>query len=185
MFCTWWIYQISCTLCRSTTIYTVGMDPQQALQDFFLTWCTKYPMLGVFYHWAANMEGPNLELPESTWVAWTFISDPGSHAGEVSQFIPNCSHIAFSLLGLFLKRVSVCLITNFVFGGLQNGFRRRFVAVPLSMGGMLFFALLISLTSDAVSARVDQLKKGSSTVLEENHTLIVGKWWHCHHLHCC
>ncbi|KAH8967860.1 hypothetical protein BDL97_03G099000 [Sphagnum fallax] len=92
---------------------------------------------GVFYHWATNMEGPNLELPESTWVAWTFISDPGSHAGEM-------------------------------------GFRRRFVAVPLSMGGMLFFALLISLTSDAVSARVDQLKKGSSTVLEENHTLIVG-----------
>jgi hypothetical protein len=133
-------------------------------------------MLGVLYHWAANMEGPNLELPESTWVAWTFISDPGSHAGEVSQFIPNCSYIAFFLLGLFLKRVSVCLITNFVFGGLQNGFRRRFVAVPLSMGGMLFFALLISLTSDAVSARVDQLKKGSSTVLEENHTLIVGKW---------
>jgi hypothetical protein len=44
------------------------------------------------------------------------------------------------------------------------------------MGGMLFFALLISLTSDAVSARVDQLNKGSSTVLEENHTLIVGKW---------
>jgi len=100
MFCTWWIYHIFCTLCRSTTIYTVGMDPQQALQDFFLTWCTEYPMLGVFYYWATNMEGPNLELPESTWVAWTFISDPGSHAGEVSQFILNCSHIAFFLLGL-------------------------------------------------------------------------------------
>ncbi len=91
-----------------------GVDPQQALQDFFLTWCSKYPMLGVFYHWATNMEGPNLELPESTWVAWTFISDPGSHAGEVSQFIPNCSHIAFFLLGLFLKRVLVWLENLFL-----------------------------------------------------------------------
>lgn len=42
------------------------------------------------------------------------------------------------------------------------------------MGGMLFFALLVGLMSDAVSARVDHLQKGASPVIEENHTIIVG-----------
>jgi len=52
--------------------------------------------------------------------------------------------------------------------------RQRLVAVPLTMGGMLFFALLVGLMSDAVSARVDHLQKGASLVIEENHTIVVG-----------
>lgn len=42
------------------------------------------------------------------------------------------------------------------------------------MGGMLFFALLVGLMSDGVSARVDHLQKGASIVIEENHTIVVG-----------
>lgn len=51
---------------------------------------------------------------------------------------------------------------------------RRLVATPLSLGGMLFFALLIGIVSDDISGRVDELKKGKARVLETNHTLVIG-----------
>lgn len=57
--------------------------------------------------------------------------------------------------------------------------RRRLVAVPLTMGGMLFFALLVGLMSDGVSARVDYLHKGANPVIEENHTIIIGMYMLC------
>lgn len=92
---------------------------------------------GVLFCKAGEAEGEDISITESFWSAWTFISDPGTHA-DVDKF------------------------------------RQRLVAVPLTMGGMLFFALLVGLMSDAVSARVDHLQKGSSPVIEENHTIIVG-----------
>jgi len=92
---------------------------------------------GILYYRAAQAEGDTVPLSESLWSAWTFISDPGTHAGEA-------------------------------------GLRRRLVAVPLTMGGMLFFALLVGLMSDGVSARVDYLHKGANPVIEENHTIIIG-----------
>lgn len=92
---------------------------------------------GILFSKASYSEGEELPLPDSLWSAWTFISDPGTHAD-----VP--------------------------------GIRRRLVAVPLTMGGMLFFALLVGLMSDGVSARVDHLQKGASIVIEENHTIVVG-----------
>ncbi|EFJ16674.1 hypothetical protein SELMODRAFT_155112 [Selaginella moellendorffii] len=56
----------------------------------------------------------------------------------------------------------------------EDTFRKRLVAVPISIGGMFFFALLVGLMTDAVASKVDQLSKGESRVLEENHTLIIG-----------
>ncbi len=45
---------------------------------------------------------------------------------------------------------------------------------PLQVGGMLVTALLLSLVSDAIGSKVDELRKGKAAVLESGHTLIIG-----------
>lgn len=59
---------------------------------------------------------------------------------------------------------------------MQSTWKKRLVAVPLTIGGMLFFALLIGLVSDGVSSKVDGLQKGASIVIEKRHTLVVGEY---------
>lgn len=54
------------------------------------------------------------------------------------------------------------------------GFGPRLVSVCISFGGMLIFALMVGLVSDAISEKVDSLRKGKSQVVESNHTLILG-----------
>eukprot|EP00850_Spirogloea_muscicola_P019126 SM000184S03759 [mRNA] locus=s184:66278:77806:- [translate_table: standard] len=54
---------------------------------------------------------------------------------------------------------------------------KRVVAVPLTLAGMLFFALLVGLMSDAVSGKVDELQKGASLVIESDHTLVIALVW--------
>eukprot|EP00898_Chlorokybus_atmophyticus_P001459 jgi/Chlat1/2313/Chrsp17S00171 len=55
----------------------------------------------------------------------------------------------------------------------ETSIRRRVVSVPLTIGGMLFFALLVGLVSDGISTHVDNLRAGGR-VIESNHTLVVG-----------
>ncbi|KAJ9461348.1 Ion channel CASTOR [Diplonema papillatum] len=50
----------------------------------------------------------------------------------------------------------------------------RIVALMLTIGGMLVFALVIGLISDAISDRFDSLKQGKARVIETGHTLILG-----------
>ncbi|CAA7021779.1 unnamed protein product [Microthlaspi erraticum] len=50
----------------------------------------------------------------------------------------------------------------------------RIVSVGISAGGMLIFATMLGLISDAISKMVDSLRKGKSEVLESNHILILG-----------
>lgn len=61
-------------------------------------------------------------------------------------------------------------------GGHTNseGFGPRLVAVSISFGGMLIFAMMLGLVSDSISEKFDSLRKGRSEVVEENHTLILG-----------
>lgn len=56
----------------------------------------------------------------------------------------------------------------------SNGLGPRLVAVFISFGGMLIFALMLGLVSDAISEKVDSLRKGKSEVIERNHILILG-----------
>ncbi|GAQ84141.1 ion channel DMI1 chloroplast precursor [Klebsormidium nitens] len=56
----------------------------------------------------------------------------------------------------------------------REGFGDRLVSLLISFGGMLIFALMLGLVSDAISEKVDSLKKGRSSVIESNHTLILG-----------
>ncbi|CAM8936823.1 unnamed protein product [Rhodiola kirilowii] len=50
----------------------------------------------------------------------------------------------------------------------------RIVSVSISSGGMLIFAMMLGLVSDAISERVDSLRKGKSEVIEKDHILILG-----------
>ncbi|XP_022748683.1 ion channel POLLUX-like isoform X5 [Durio zibethinus] len=50
----------------------------------------------------------------------------------------------------------------------------RIVSVSVSSGGMLIFAMMLGLVSDAISEKVDSLRKGKSEVIEKNHILILG-----------
>lgn len=50
----------------------------------------------------------------------------------------------------------------------------RIVSVSISSGGMLIFAMMLGLVSDAISERVDSLRKGKSEVIERDHILILG-----------
>ncbi|KAL4654882.1 hypothetical protein ACB092_01G412400 [Castanea dentata] len=50
----------------------------------------------------------------------------------------------------------------------------RIVSVSISAGGMLIFAMILGLVSDAISEMVDSLRKGKSEVIERDHVLILG-----------
>nr|ABX57726.1 SYM8 [Pisum sativum] len=55
-----------------------------------------------------------------------------------------------------------------------EGMGQRIVSVSISAGGMLIFAMMLGLVSDAISEKVDSLRKGKSEVIERNHVLILG-----------
>ncbi|XP_072999317.1 probable ion channel CASTOR isoform X3 [Typha latifolia] len=50
----------------------------------------------------------------------------------------------------------------------------KLVSISISFGGMLIFAMMLGLVSDAISEKFDSLRKGKSEVVEKNHTLILG-----------
>ncbi|XP_065049289.1 probable ion channel CASTOR isoform X2 [Musa acuminata AAA Group] len=54
------------------------------------------------------------------------------------------------------------------------GFGPKLVSLSISFGGMLIFAMMLGLVSDAISEKFDSLRKGRSEVIEENHTLVLG-----------
>lgn len=56
----------------------------------------------------------------------------------------------------------------------SEGLGPRLVSVSISFGGMLIFAMMLGLVSDAISEKFDSLRKGRSEVVEQNHTLILG-----------
>lgn len=55
-----------------------------------------------------------------------------------------------------------------------NGVYLRSVAVFITILGMVFFALLIGLVSEAVEDKIESLKEGKTKVYEENHIVIIG-----------
>ena len=59
----------------------------------------------------------------------------------------------------------------------SEGIGWKLVSVSISFGGMLIFAMMLGLVSDAISEKLDSLRKGRSEVVEQNHTLILG-WSH-------
>mmetsp|Transcript_4108 Transcript_4108/g.8868 ORF Transcript_4108/g.8868 Transcript_4108/m.8868 type:complete len:1132 (+) Transcript_4108:483-3878(+) len=56
----------------------------------------------------------------------------------------------------------------------ERGLAERLVALLLTIGGMLIFALMIGIIAESVSDLLDDLKKGRSRVIESGHTLILG-----------
>ncbi|KNC56240.1 DMI1 protein [Thecamonas trahens ATCC 50062] len=56
----------------------------------------------------------------------------------------------------------------------ENGLGPRAVGVALTLGGMLFFALLVGLIGDGIAQKMESLKEGRSAVVESGHSLILG-----------
>ena len=49
----------------------------------------------------------------------------------------------------------------------------RYIAFALTAGGMVVFALLVGIVGDMISGWVDNLRRGSSIVLEQNHIVVL------------
>jgi voltage-gated potassium channel Kch len=58
--------------------------------------------------------------------------------------------------------------------GSDEGWPYRFVALIATLGGIFIVSTLIGVLSNAINSRLDELRKGKSFVVEENHTLILG-----------
>ncbi|KAK9058389.1 hypothetical protein SSX86_023231 [Deinandra increscens subsp. villosa] len=56
----------------------------------------------------------------------------------------------------------------------SEGVGPRLVSVSISFGGMLIFAMMLGLVTDAISEKFDSLRKGKSEVVKKDHTLILG-----------
>ncbi|WCJ34777.1 Ion channel CASTOR [Euphorbia peplus] len=85
-----------------------------------------------------------------------------------------------SLFGVTDDRLADCLWLSWTYvadsGNHANseGIGPRLVSVSISFGGMLIFAMMLGLVSDAISEKFDSLRKGRSEVVEQNHTLVLG-----------
>ena len=56
----------------------------------------------------------------------------------------------------------------------ETKFAGKFISVIITILGMLFFATLISLLTSGIEEKLEELKKGRSSVVEKNHTIILG-----------
>lgn len=85
-----------------------------------------------------------------------------------------------ALFGVTVDGLADCLWLSWTYiadsGNHANseGIGPRLVSVSISFGGMLIFAMMLGLVSDAISEKLDSLRKGRSEVVEQNHTLILG-----------
>lgn len=58
--------------------------------------------------------------------------------------------------------------------GADNGWALRIVMLLVTIGGLFILATLIGVLTAGLEEKLDELRKGKSKVLEENHTLILG-----------
>jgi ion channel POLLUX/CASTOR len=58
--------------------------------------------------------------------------------------------------------------------GGDNGWSFRLVMLVVTLGGIFILSTLIGVLSSGIEAKIDEMRKGRSFVIEENHTLILG-----------
>eukprot|EP00899_Mesostigma_viride_P004675 jgi/Mesvir1/14208/Mv09658-RA.1 len=56
----------------------------------------------------------------------------------------------------------------------EESIRRRYIGVPLSIGGLLFFSVVVGVASEAIFTRIQNLERGNFQVRESGHVLILG-----------
>ncbi len=56
----------------------------------------------------------------------------------------------------------------------DNGWQYRMIMLVVTVGGILIVSMLISVLSNGLQNKLEELRKGRSFVVEENHTLILG-----------
>ena len=57
----------------------------------------------------------------------------------------------------------------------ETQFAGKLISVIITILGMLFFATLISLLTSGIDEKLEELKKGRSSVVEKNHTIIYAR----------
>ncbi|MCS6823044.1 MAG: hypothetical protein NZ529_02025 [Cytophagaceae bacterium] len=56
----------------------------------------------------------------------------------------------------------------------ETGWKFRLIMLPVSIAGILLVSTLVSILNAGFQEKIDELKKGKSIVVEENHTVILG-----------
>jgi len=56
----------------------------------------------------------------------------------------------------------------------ETKFAGKFISIIITILGMIFFATLIGLLTSGIEEKLEELKKGRSSVVEKNHTIILG-----------
>ena len=107
-------------------------------------------------------------LAEGMWIAWTFMADPGTHA-DVG--LPGIFDLAEDG-GIDLPHGSNKSSSSS--GAPELLWPQRIVAFLTAWLGIVFFSILLGMVVDFIRAKMDQLKKGRSTVIENGHTLLLG-----------
>ena len=55
----------------------------------------------------------------------------------------------------------------------ESGVLERLVALLITLGGMMLFAVMTGIVTDSISTRMEELNAGLSKVMEQRHTLII------------
>ncbi|HOZ31159.1 MAG TPA: hypothetical protein PLL66_09595 [Bacteroidales bacterium] len=56
----------------------------------------------------------------------------------------------------------------------DSGWTFRFISIIITLGGIFILSTLIGILSSGIEVKLEQLRKGKSFVIEQNHTLILG-----------
>src|ERR1051325_6330016 len=94
---------------------------------------------------------------------WTGIA-PDAPEGQDPQ--------AFSLAEAFWQSLMRSLDPGTLAG--DTGWKYRALMLTVTVGGIFIVSLLISVLSSGLQSKLEELRKGRSFVVEENHTLILG-----------
>ncbi len=89
---------------------------------------------------------------------------PAAEEGQESQ--------TFNFIEAFWQSLMRSLDPGTLAG--DTGWSYRLLMLIITLGGIFIVSLLISVLSSGLQSKLDELRKGRSFVVEENHTLILG-----------
>ena len=104
----------------------------------------------------------NVTYFEAVWTSWGYLSDPGKE------------NIELNIAGEGGLAAGIETNENNLTVASYRLWYQRFVAFITTCMGILFTATIVAFIVDGVRAKLDDLKKGKSTVIETNHVVMIG-----------
>jgi len=92
-----------------------------------------------------ELEELRMTYPETVWEMWTFLADPGSHGDVCERFAKNVSCTSLQ-----------------VFSG------------SIAVIGICYFAAVLGFVVDGIKDFLDELKRGTRAIVENDHVIILG-----------